>query len=87
MMFFIYLCEISIYMLREEQNKVNYLVALISEFSQKFHIKQKQAFNYINRHKGLLFFNEHYDVLHTFSFDDAIDAIQNVCNRNGGALK
>ncbi|MBR4690050.1 MAG: DUF3791 domain-containing protein [Bacteroidales bacterium] len=74
-------------MLRQEINKVNFLVALISEFSQRFGIKQKQAFNYINRYKGLTYYDKHYDVLHTFSFNDAIDAIRDVCSKNGGGIQ
>ena len=60
-------------------NELNFTIALISEFSKRFNLGQKQAFNYILR--------KHYQSLHTQSFDDAIDDILTVCQHNGGKLK
>ncbi|WP_294615773.1 DUF3791 domain-containing protein [uncultured Bacteroides sp.] len=68
-------------------NELNFTIALISEFSKRFNLGQKQAFNYINRFKGMQFLRNHYQSLHTQSFDDAIDDILTVCQRNGGKLK
>ena len=45
-----------------------------------------QAFNYLRRFKGLDFLKKHYDVMHTQSFEDTIEALTLVCNRNGGGL-
>ena len=36
-------------MSRIEKNKLNFTVALIAEFAATYQIKQKQAFNYLNR--------------------------------------
>ena len=38
-------------MSRIEKNKLNFTVALIAEFAATYQIKQKQAFNYLNRFK------------------------------------
>lgn len=43
-------------MSRIEKNKLNFTVALIAEFAATYQIKQKQAFNYLNRFKGLVFY-------------------------------
>ena len=56
-------------MSRIEKNKLNFTVALIAEFAATYQIKQKQAFNYLNRFKGLVFLQKHYEVMHTQSFD------------------
>lgn len=74
-------------MSREETNRLKYTIALIAEFAKKFGIAQKQAFNYMQRFKGMEYLSQFYDVLHTQSFEDGIEAISIICNRNGGQLK
>ena len=69
-------------MSRIEKNKLNFTVALIAEFAATYQIKQKQAFNYLNRFKGLVFLQKHYEVMHTQSFEDSIEALSMVCRRN-----
>lgn len=72
---------------REGHNKVGYVIYLISEFAHKYNILPNQAYQYIKRHKGLEHLYKHYKVLHTFSFEDSIDCIYQVCQDNGGKLK
>ena len=73
-------------MSRIEKNKLNFTVALIAEFAATYQIKQKQAFNYLNRFKGLVFLQKHYEEMHTKSSEDSIEALSMVCRRNGGQL-
>lgn len=73
-------------MSRTEKNKLNFTVALIAEFAATYKLKQKQAFNYLNRFKGLQFLHKHYEILHTQSFEDVIDDLAMVCRNNGGQL-
>lgn len=73
-------------MSRSEKNKLNFTVALIAEFAATYKLKQKQAFNYLNRFKGLQFLHKHYEILHTQSFEDVIDDLAMVCRNNGGQL-
>ena len=73
-------------MSREENNKLKYTIALIAEFASRFGIGEKQAYNYLSRFKGLLHLAAYYDVIHTQSFDDAVDAMAQVCRHNGGGL-
>ena len=72
---------------REERNKMNYIIALVAEFATKYHINEKQAFNYLNRFKGLRHAFTYYDVLHTFDFGSAVDAMTQVCQHNGGEIR
>ena len=67
-------------MSRIEKNKLNFTVALIAEFAATYQI------NYLNRFKGLVFLQKHYEVMHTQSFEDSIEALSMVCRRNGGQL-
>lgn len=74
-------------MSREEIHRLEYTIALITDFAKIYHIKQKQSFNYLRRFKGLDFLQEHYGIMHTQSFEDSIEALALVCRRNGGKLK
>lgn len=51
-------------MSREETNRLEYAIALIADFAKTYHIKQRQAFNYLRRFNGLNFLKEHYGVMH-----------------------
>lgn len=73
-------------MLRTEQNKIKFIIALVAEFSRTYQLKQKQAFNYLRRFKGLDFLEKHYNIMHTQSFEDVIESLIIVCQRNGGQL-
>lgn len=74
-------------MLREETNKLKYTIALIAEFADRFGIGEKQAYNYLSRFKGLAHLFTFYNVIHTQSFDDAVDMMIQVCAHNGGGLR
>ena len=55
-------------------------------FADRVGISEKQAFNYLDEHKGFAFVRDHYDVIHTLDFDYAIDDVLEVCQMNGGRL-
>lgn len=74
-------------MSRSELYKLKYTIALIAEFSKKYNIEERQAYNYLKRFKGMRYLNSFYDVLHTLSFEDAIETMTTVCNQHGGQLK
>ena len=74
-------------MSREETNKLKYTIALIAEFANRFSIGEKQAYNYLSRFKGLAHLFTFYNVIHTQSFDDAVDMMIQVCAHNGGGLR
>lgn len=74
-------------MSRESKNIIGFTVSLISEFASRYGIRQRQAYAYLKRYKGLEHLQHHYGVLHTQSFSDTIDALTQVCANNGGGLK
>ncbi len=55
-------------------------------FADRMGLSEKQAFNYLDSHKGMAFVREHYNVIHTLDFDYAIDDVLEVCKMNGGRL-
>ena len=67
-------------------DKINYIVALITEFATAHHITTQQAYRYLQQYKGLDFVDKFYNVEHTLSFDDVVDDLALYCRKNGGAL-
>lgn len=66
--------------------KVSYIVALISDFAERFGLTTPQAYRYLALYKGIDFLDEFYDVEHTLSFDDVVKDVALLCRNNGGAL-
>lgn len=73
-------------MSKSVKDRLNYLIALISEFAAAHHLSLQQAYLYLQQFKGLDFADEFYDVEHTLSFDEAVEDLTNYCKRMGGAL-
>lgn len=68
-------------------NIIRYIVACVSEFAKKYLLTPKEAFNYLDRFKGLAFITEYYETEHLLSLDDAVNDLTQVCYNNGGGLK
>lgn len=67
-------------------HKIEFLVALINEFAQRFHITDKESYNYIARYGGIEMFLQHYNIHHTLSFPDMVEGMAAFCKRQGGEL-
>jgi hypothetical protein len=65
---------------------IEYIIALVNEFSKRYGLTEKQAYRYIRIHKGITFIEEHYDIMHTLSFEDAVDGVALYCRKSGGIL-
>ena len=74
-------------MAREDRNIIGYTIALVSEFANHFGVEPRQAYAYMKRYKGMEHLQQHYAVLHTQSFPDAVEALAQVCAHNGGGLR
>ena len=49
------------------KDRLDYLIALVSEFAATHHLSLQQAYLYLQQYKGLDFADEFYDVEHTQS--------------------
>ena len=65
---------------------IEYIVAIVSEFSIKYHLTEQQALRYISFYNGITFIEEHYGIIHTLDFDEAVDSVALFCRRQGGKL-
>ena len=53
-------------------DKVNYMIAVISDFAAMHSLSNAQSYRYLNRYKGLEFIDKYYEVEHTLPFEDVI---------------
>ena len=68
----------------ELKKRINYTVVCVNEFAKKFAITEKEAFQYLEKFKGIHFLKDHYEIEHTLSLEDAIEDLSRVCRANGG---
>lgn len=73
-------------MAKEEINILDYIVVCISEFASRYGIHMRDAYIYLSQNKGIEFLKDFYDVEHTLSFDDVMDDLTSVCQKNGGTI-
>lgn len=69
------------------KDKVEYMIALISEFAKVHSLTSSQAYRYLERYKAIDFIDKHYDIAHTQRFEDVISDITAYCRRFGGAIQ
>ena len=63
------------------KDKVEYMIALISEFAKAHSLTSSQAYRYLERYKAIDFIDKHYDIAHTQRFEDVISDITAYCRR------
>ena len=72
--------------LKSMDRQVSYIVAVISNFTERFGVSTPLAYRYLARYKGIEFQLEFYDIEHTLSFDIVMSDVALYCRNNGGAL-
>lgn len=70
----------------DKKDILEYIVIVVSEYSKRHNISDIEAFRYIKNFDGLDHLVKHYGVLHTLSFDDAMDDVDKISQRKGGLL-
>ena len=64
------------------EKQIAWTVAAISEFAKAKELSPKQAFNYLSLFKGMDFLEAHYGAEHLLSFDDTVEDLTAICQRN-----
>lgn len=70
----------------ELRKEINYAVACVNEFADRYNMTPQEAFRFLNKYKAITFLKENYEIEHTLSLDDAIDDLFIICQNNGGTL-
>lgn len=70
----------------EERKRINYTVACVGEFAERYGLGLKEAFSFLFEYKAIEFLKQNYEIEHTLSFDEALDDMMAICKKNGGAI-
>lgn len=68
------------------RDKIEYVIVVLGEFARRYALTYKEAYNYIEAHRGFDVIDKSYNVEHLFSVEDAVDDVVKYCKRYGGAL-
>jgi hypothetical protein len=68
------------------EDKIAFIIAVVSEFASAFSLNPQQAYRYLDRFKGIDFVDKFYNVEHTLSFNDVVQDLAIYCRKNGGGL-
>ncbi len=71
---------------RDISNRIEYVVACVGAFAQRYMLSNQQAYAYLRRFSGIDFLIKHYGVIHTLSIEDAVDDLQQFCFNQGGKI-
>lgn len=71
---------------KEIINRIEYVVACVGAFAQRYNLTNPQAYSYLRRFTGIDFLLDCYAAEHTLSIDDAVDDLQILCKNNGGRI-
>ena len=64
-------------------DKIEYIIMLIKLFARRFGLSYMQAFRYVCLHDGIEYAERHYNILHTLTFEDQVEALAAYCHRKG----
>ena len=68
------------------RNKIDYFVVCVNDFADTYGLSYVAAFDYLKAHNGIDFHSKHYDIEHTYSIDEAVADLAQICARNGGSI-
>ncbi|MDE7374409.1 MAG: DUF3791 domain-containing protein [Odoribacter sp.] len=71
---------------KEILDRIEYVVACVGAFAQRYKLSNSQAYAYLRRFKGIDFLLDCYAGEHTLSIDDALSDLQIICSREGGKI-
>lgn len=68
------------------RDKAEYLLALVRHFAERNGLNVSQAYRYIKRYGGISLIDEHYNIMHTLSFTEALESLTIYMKRRGGGI-
>ena len=70
-----------------KRNKAEFVTMIIDALSKKQGFSRQQAYRYLHNFKGIEFLDQHYEIIHTLDFKEALDSLLLYCRRQGGAVE
>ena len=71
---------------KEIFDRIEYVVACVGAFAERFKLSNPQAYAYLRRFAGIDFLLDCYAAEHTLSIEDAVSDLQVICSRKGGRI-
>lgn len=71
---------------KEIFDRMEYVVACVGVFAQRYSLSNTQAYAYLRRFTGIDFLLDCYAAEHALSIDDAVADLQVLCSRKGGRI-
>jgi hypothetical protein len=69
-----------------DKNAVHYFIVCVADFAEKYKMSIKDAFLYLKKFNGIRFLIENYEIEHTLSKEDTLEAVSLIARKNGGHL-
>jgi hypothetical protein len=69
------------------KNLAEFMVMSVNDFAREKCISVKESFAYLSKNKGLDYLQDFYDIEHTLSPADTVEALTIICKQNGGELQ
>lgn len=66
--------------------EISFINLVIRMFAERFKMTRQAAFEYLQKHQGLAFLIEFYDVEHLQDVEETVDDLTIKCQQNGGTL-
>jgi len=68
-----------------QKSIILYVTICVFDFAERFGMDVASAYGFLERYGGIDFLLEFYDIEHTLGVEDALDDLEHICRRNGGA--
>jgi len=69
-----------------DKNAIHYFIACVADFAEKYQMSIKDAFLYLKKYHGIRYLIENYEIEHTLSKEDTLEAVSLIARQNGGSL-
>ena len=66
--------------------KIQYLNLCVNAFAKRFRLQPQVSYRYLSQYHAVSFLDENYEAEHIQPLEDTLDALRNICRRNGGSL-
>jgi len=63
-----------------------FMVMSVNDFAREKNISVKESFSYLCQNNGIDYLRDFYDIEHTLSKEDTMEALSSICRQNGGNL-
>lgn len=72
---------------REIKNRIDYIIACVSDFATRYNLSYQQAYAYLRRHTAIDFLLDCYSAMHIQSIENSVDDLQLYCYNRGGRIQ